>query len=275
MRTLTKENIDLLVVKFIYGSNLPFSIVDQPSFRALLEALRPNYTPPERRRLAGSLLDTVHRELHESVRECLNGSISSLIEDGWSNVRNEPVLATCIQFNGRIYFLRAVDTGASEKNAEYCAQVARDSIRMAEEEFGTRIGALVTDNAYVMESARNLLHETHPNVLVYGCSAHIASLLAADISPHVIIENIKIVQKYFKNHHQPGGLLRECSGALKPVIPCATRWGTQLQTVENFLHNHVHYISIVQNHSDLIDPNVQRKIKDWNLFTQVYKSLFL
>lgn len=115
MRNAPKEKVDVHVAQFIYGSNLPFTIVEQPTFLALLKALRPGYKPPSCKTLAGPLLDKVHEKLSANVRSNLNGGVCCLIEDGWSNIRNEPVLATFLQFNGTTYFLRAVDRGSEEK----------------------------------------------------------------------------------------------------------------------------------------------------------------
>lgn len=99
-----------------------------------------------------------------------------------------------------------------------------------------------------------------------------ANLLASDISPSDLIANIKSVQIYFKNHHEPSGLLREIVGARRPVIPCVTRWGSQFNTVDNFLHNHVYYIQIVQSHPKLIEKKIKEYIKDWNLFAKVLNN---
>lgn len=217
-------------------------------------------------------MSAVYEEIKGNVRNTLNGAICALVEDGWSNVKKDPVIATCVQHNGKTYFLRAVDTGSAHKDAEFNAQVARDSILAAANDFGARVGSVVTDNAAVMNLAREKLKETDPTLLVYGCSAHMANLLASDISPSDLIANIKSVQIYFKNHHEPSGLLREIVGARRPVIPCVTRWGSQFNTVDNFLHNHVYYIQIVQSHPKLIEKKIKEYIKDWNLFAKVLNN---
>ena len=49
-------------------------------------------------------------ELTDSMRHCLNGKIVSLAQDGWSNIHNDPVLATCVTTDSGTYFLDATDT---------------------------------------------------------------------------------------------------------------------------------------------------------------------
>lgn len=162
-KTASKEQCDLIIAKFIYGSNLPFSIVEQPTFISLLQTLRPGYKPPSREALSGPLLSAVYEEIKGNVRNTLNGAICALVEDGWSNVKKDPVIATCVQHNGKTYFLRAVETGSAHKDAEFYAQVARDSILAAANDFGARVGSVVTDNAAVMNLARKKTKRNRSN----------------------------------------------------------------------------------------------------------------
>lgn len=52
--------IDMQVARFFFGSNLPFRVVENKEFSKLMELLRPGYQPPNRKTLAGELLDAVH-----------------------------------------------------------------------------------------------------------------------------------------------------------------------------------------------------------------------
>ena len=58
------------------------------------------------------------------------------------------------------------------------------------------------------------------------------NLLGQDVTPHQIINPIIDVNTYFRNHHTPGALLYEFAiqGAMKPQIPGATRWNSQLES---------------------------------------------
>ena len=54
------EELDLAVAEFVYGSNNPFNIAENPAFLKMIQKLRPGYSPPSRARLAGDLLDKVN-----------------------------------------------------------------------------------------------------------------------------------------------------------------------------------------------------------------------
>ena len=55
--SVEKEKIDNVVAEFFYGCNVPFSVVEHPLFKQLIDSLRPGYKPPNRKLLAGPLLD--------------------------------------------------------------------------------------------------------------------------------------------------------------------------------------------------------------------------
>ena len=67
-----------------------------------------------------------------------------------------------------------------------------------------------------------------PDLTVYGCSSHYLSLLGCDITVKSVVNQVVEVNKYFRNRHRPNALLTACNGAVKPVLPCATRWNSQI-----------------------------------------------
>ncbi len=54
-------------------------------------------------------MDEVCTDMTEKMKSQLDGKIVTLVEDGWSNIHNEPVVATCLTVNGKSYFLDAHD----------------------------------------------------------------------------------------------------------------------------------------------------------------------
>lgn len=47
------------------------------------------------------------------------------------------------------------------------------------------------------------------DLIVYGCAAHYLNLVETEVTPKTVLKFIVEVQKYFRNHHQPLGWLRE------------------------------------------------------------------
>ena len=100
-------------------------------------------------------------------------------------------------------------------------------------------------------------------MIVYGCAAHYLNLVdnafnsgeVAQIKSHIVE-----VQKYFRNHQKPAGLLKENGGVI-PQIPNDTRWLSDRACYKTFVQNHHIYqkvrgmssISLPKNMTKLID----------------------
>ena len=109
--------------------------MESDAFRNLIHTLRPSYKLPSRKELAGSLLDSVHTEIKELVKENLKGEKGTLIIDGWSNIRNEPITASCTQVNRKFYIVDIEDTVGNRKTAEFLFKKFSDIIQTAEKNY--------------------------------------------------------------------------------------------------------------------------------------------
>lgn len=67
MSSTTKHTLDLEVARLVYAGGRPLSMLDEPHMRRLLAQLRSAYVPPDRKLLAGRLLDKVYEQLKDSV----------------------------------------------------------------------------------------------------------------------------------------------------------------------------------------------------------------
>ena len=74
------------------------------------------------------------------MRHCLNGKIVTLAQDGWSNIHNDPVLATFVTTDSGTYFLDATDTGSMPKTADNCNELCQASIAKAQTDYGCTDG---------------------------------------------------------------------------------------------------------------------------------------
>lgn len=270
--TSTRENLNVKVAKFFYGCNIPFNVAGNELFLNLVSSLRPGYTPPTAKMLSGPLLDKVSNGLEDELARKLDGKNATLVEDGWSNIHNEPVTATSLHVDNKSYFVEAVNTGTITKSGENCKNLTQATIKSVEEKYNCKVRSIVTDNAKNMESMRNKLHEDDPDLLVYGCSSHWLNLLGNDLTPSSVIAHVVAVQKYFRNHHKPAAWLTERTGSLKPQLPGDTRWKSQLTCIDTFLTNKPHYSAIIMEHDEdpdfSFDPNIVSKIQDINLHKQ-------
>ena len=141
----------------------------------------------------------------------------TLVQDDWSYIHNNPVIATSIYTGSKTYFLNAVDTGPNKKTSSFCASFFQKAMSESQNIFKFRTVGIVTDNEIKMEVMRNKLYLVDNINITYGCTSHLLNCSRQDINPQQIINPVIDVSKYFRNHHTPGALLSEFSnkGAVK------------------------------------------------------------
>ena len=93
------------------------------------------------------------------------------------------------------------------------------------------------------------LQDTHitlchrPQLVVFGCSAHYLNLVETVATPQQIMGPIVKINRFFREHHQPAGWLKEKSG-MTPQLPNNTRWTSQRAALHTFVRNHSKYVEI-------------------------------
>ena len=82
----------------------PFSGVEHPTFSDFFKSLCPEYILPTHNDLSGPLVNRVSDDLHSAMKVHLDGQTVTLVEDGSSNVHNDPVLAISVQTENATFF---------------------------------------------------------------------------------------------------------------------------------------------------------------------------
>lgn len=59
------------------------------------------------------------RKLKTKMKDEIQGENVVLVQDGWSDIHNTPVLASSIHCDGSSYFLSAVNTGTKKSTILY------------------------------------------------------------------------------------------------------------------------------------------------------------
>jgi hypothetical protein len=262
------KKLDTQIAKLFYACNLPFNMADNPTWRETVKMLRPGYEPPNRKDIGGALLDSVHADLFSNMKNDLKNKNVTLMQDGWSDIHNTPVIATSLQANEKSYFFSAIETGTNKKTAAYCTSIALNAIEEAERELECSISAIVTDNEKKMEVMKQNVKEVKPDIITYGCSAHWLNLLGKDITPSPVINQIVEINKYFRNHHLPGALLDQVNGSIKPQLPGDTRWNSQFHCINTFLKNRPFMLLVLAQNEDAIDARIRNLIQNVGLFNE-------
>ena len=91
-----KEILDDQIAHLFYACNLPFSLAENDVFKKTISILRPGYTPPTKMIIAGALLDKIYIEVTTMAASALEGKEVTLLQDGWSDIHNSPVISHCV-----------------------------------------------------------------------------------------------------------------------------------------------------------------------------------
>lgn len=273
-----KEKLDVVIAKFFYSCNISFNTAENPHFKKMIETLRPGYPSPNRKELAGGLLNKVYDECELEMKDYLKGKTLTLMQDGWSNVHNNPVIANCVSDGVKSFFINSIETSTNHKDAAYCLDLAIEAIRHCETKYSCKINSFVSDNENKMKKMRSALqtarndHDPNNSFISYGCAAHYMNLLGQDICQikniASILSQIVEVSKYFRNHHVPKGYLNNFKEALEPQLPGDTRWNSQLTCVQVFLKNREFYCKICTEHSDEVEDRITTIASNVGLYVE-------
>lgn len=201
-----KKKFDIQIAKFIYATNSAFIHVEHPEFKKLINLLHPGYKSPLRRQIANELLNEVFDSELVKIKDCLNGKSVCMAQDGWSNIHNDSIVCISVTdvIDETVPLCDTIDTEDNSHTAEYLLNLAITSIKSCQKH-GCRVKSFVTDNAANMRKMRESLAMCEelgmPDIITYGCSAHILNLLAHDIEIPGIKGHIKKIMKYFRNTH--------------------------------------------------------------------------
>ncbi|XP_011633698.1 uncharacterized protein LOC105424896 isoform X1 [Pogonomyrmex barbatus] len=103
-----------------------------------------------------------------------------------------------------------------------------------------------------------------PDIITYGCSAHILNLLAHNIEIPEIKEQVKTIMKYFRNTHFAAAKYKEAGGKAL-IMPQDVRWNTLTDCLESYINNWHILSKVCTDNRVAISPDISSKINDVNL----------
>lgn len=235
--------LQILLARSIYGSNAPFSIVENEYFKDFMTRARPSFCLPSRRTVAGSMLDREFKKITQITNEKIKSAeFLTLLSDGWTDINGTPIINLILCTPSPIFY-KSMTLGEESHTGENIYSVLKSVIK----EVGpNKIQAVVTDNAPNMKAAWELLKEDYPHLITYGCIAHSLNLLAKDFlklqSVKQIIAQAKDIIKFFNNKHVPKQVFMRIqkdriTNGTTLKSPVDTRWGTYSTTLESIIKN--------------------------------------
>ncbi|XP_011860419.1 PREDICTED: uncharacterized protein LOC105557715 [Vollenhovia emeryi] len=268
-----RKNIDLQIAKFVYSTNSSFRLVEHKEFKNMISLLRPGYKPPNRHTIANELLDNVFTSVRQSMEKDLKGKIVCMAMDGWSNLHVEPLICISITdvLEGNIHLIDTIDTAENRHTADYLLKLAVTAIKRCQR-FDCSIRSFVTDNASNMVKMRSQLAQCEeifmPDIITYGCSAHILNLLAKDINVPELKDNVKTIIKYFKYSHYPASKYKQ-EGGTSLILPLDTRWNTLCNCFESYIKNWHILAKICTENRAAIDIKISTQVQNLDLKSNI------
>lgn len=266
-----KQVFDQQIARFVYATNTAFNTVEHPEFVKLIKSLRPEYSPPARKQIAGDLLECTYRKERKKCADSLQNEIVTLGLDGWSNIHNEPIICvTLTTKNGNTFLVDTIDTSGTAHTGENLYSIATETIRKCESDFKCFVSSIVTDNARNVQKMRDLFNNENEeinknNAITYGCAAHILNLLANDINYPNVKEQILCVIKYFRNNQYANACYRRETNSPKLIMPCEVRWNSFYDSLEGYLKSWSTLVNICESNKDKIDKNIQNLVSNISL----------
>lgn len=240
MTKTESNNIDMLLAEFFFACNVPFHSVDSQYFKKLVSALRPSYTPPNRKRLAESLLEKEHSKMiyHNEVLIMQMNKQAALLIDGWTNSSANRHYLVCMlaTADNHKVFLEAFDISETGEKSEQLVEIVQKAIALAKEKYDCEVFSLVSDNAPNMTCTGRQLE---PELMYTTCNSHTANLLAKDLigikKNDGILAKIMKTQKEFRKPGLESQLTK--AGGKKPVLYSVIRFASARNAIQSFLEN--------------------------------------
>ena len=225
--TQEQKKYDTFLARANYASASPFSMVENPHWKSFFNAIRPAYVVPSRYKISEPLLNSEYDKIEvETVATIAASDSIGLMCDGWSNIRNEPIINFVVSQLKRIS-CKSFHTDLQSHTGEYIATEILKVIEELESECGKMVFGATTDNASKIE----VIEEKYPTIICYGCAAHGLNLIFCDM---IKLETCKNIIKRAK------GVIKEFRHVQKAEnvnctlrLPVKTRWASMITNLES------------------------------------------
>ena len=118
-----KQEFQKNMAMHYYATGTSFQRIEDFHLKNAIKLLQPDdILLPNRKQLSSTLLDKCHQEVLTKVKTCMKGSTCCLTPDGWSNVKNDPMVNYMAVSPECSFFLESVMTGQQQHNHKYIAE---------------------------------------------------------------------------------------------------------------------------------------------------------
>lgn len=240
--SLRAQRITDSVVHYISRGLCPYSVVENPGFRLMLNTLDPRYLIPTRRYMTDVAVPRMYAKVKDSVKSALNSAPRvALTCDGWTSRATESfVTITCHYVSEEWEIVSHVLQTRAMHESHTGSNIA-ELLKAALEEWDlvAKDPAIVTDNAANMSIAAELAGMLH-----FKCFAHTLNLASqrALKLPLVarLLGRVRRISTFFRRSTTASHVLRQKQKLLelpehKLITDVVTRWNSAHDMLERFL----------------------------------------
>lgn len=264
-----KEEIDRLIARFIFGCNIPLSIVRNVYFQDLIKYLSPlDYQIPCIPTLSTTLLDSCYNELYDKSSSKRRGT---LFVDGWKNSSsNRKLVVTMVKPRGEPEILvDSFDFTDESGNAVNLKAKIHESCETAKEKLNLEIDSTCTDNEPAMRKAAR-----ESNLVNYGCLAHIGDLMVNDVHDVRLEQSVKSVLVLFRKSNLQERLVK--AGGSHIILRGETRWKGEKEELECFVKNFDHFHEVINNSSvQEVPEEIRQVLESPNILREALEEIKL
>ncbi|CAH1259126.1 ZBED1 [Branchiostoma lanceolatum] len=230
------------ICHYIVKSLRPYTIVEDPYFRACLHELNPFYKIPGRTEVSDRHIPKMYEVALDSLKDERKGvDYAALTGDGWTSRVADHYLTITIHYmkewDLKVKILQTLTAEVSQTGDNIAAEIGQ-----CLDDFGIKgkVEVMTTDNAKAMTNATTLAGIR----LSLNCFAHTLNLSTQKVMnvPTVVsmLAIIRPVVVYFRNSYLAKVVLKEKKKALgKPnhvlILDVKTRWNSSYMMVDRFV----------------------------------------
>jgi Protein of unknown function (DUF 659) len=123
MSTFSKEQFQTHMAMHYYATGMSFQHTEDCHLAAAIKVLHPNENLlPNHKKLGSSLLKKCYNSIPNKVNDCMKNAHMCLTTDGWSDIKNYPIVNYMTASPEVCFFLESVSTGQQSHNANWIAQ---------------------------------------------------------------------------------------------------------------------------------------------------------
>eukprot|EP01018_Ginkgo_biloba_P023328 Gb_37124 [translate_table: standard] len=175
-----REDVDSHVARCIYACGISFNVVHSPYWQDMEKAINDGpkgYKTPSFEKVRTTLLTkekSLAEQSIEPIRASWRTTSVSIVSDGWTDVRNKPLINVIVVCPKGSMFLNAVDCSGELKDATFIANILISTI----ESVGpSNVVQVITDNARVSKAAGLLVEARYDNIFWTPCAVHSLNLI--------------------------------------------------------------------------------------------------